>query len=46
MRGEHVGKPGLRIDAVELCGLDQREHAFSAAANNRDHFGYPIGLSK
>jgi hypothetical protein len=23
---EHVGEPGLRIDAVQLGGLDQREH--------------------
>ena len=24
--GEHVGKPGLRIDVVEPRGLDQRVH--------------------
>ena len=32
--GEDVGKPGLRIDAVELRGLDQgvhRRRAFAAA---------------
>jgi hypothetical protein len=23
---EHVGEPSLRIDAVQLGGLDQREH--------------------
>src|SRR5690242_17722233 len=23
---EHVGEPGLRIDAIKLGGLDQREH--------------------
>jgi len=23
---EHVGEPGLRINAVQLGGLDQREH--------------------
>jgi hypothetical protein len=30
--GEHVGKPGLRIDAVELGGLDQRVDGGGAAA--------------
>jgi hypothetical protein len=24
--GKDVGEPSLRIDTVELCGLDQREH--------------------
>jgi hypothetical protein len=23
---EHVGEPGLRIDVIQLGGLDQREH--------------------
>ena len=29
---QHVGKPGLRIDAVELGRLDQREHRCGALA--------------
>ena len=24
--GQHVGKPGLGIDVVELCRLNQRQH--------------------
>jgi len=27
-----VGEPGLRVDAVELRGLDQRQHRSSALA--------------
>jgi hypothetical protein len=30
--GEHVGEPGLRIDAVEVGGLDQRVHHGGALA--------------
>lgn len=29
---EHIGKPGLGIDIVELCGGDQAEHERSALA--------------
>src|SRR5260370_15343107 len=29
---EHVGEPGLRIDVVELCSLDQRVNGCSAPA--------------
>ena len=30
--GEHVGEPGLRVDVVELCGLDQRVEDGGAVA--------------
>src|SRR4051812_33220351 len=30
--GEHVGAPSSRIDAVELCGLDQRKYDGGALA--------------
>jgi hypothetical protein len=30
--GEHVGKPRLRIDVLELGGLNQREHDRGAFA--------------
>jgi hypothetical protein len=29
---EHVGKPSLRIDVIEFCGLDQRVHHCGALA--------------
>src|SRR5882757_4901437 len=32
--GEHVGEPGLWIDVVELCGLNQREHDRGAFATS------------
>ena len=30
--GEHVGKPGLRIDIVELGGVNERQHRRGALA--------------
>jgi hypothetical protein len=36
--GEHVGEPGLRVDAVELGGLDQgvdRRRPLPAAVGSR-----------
>jgi len=30
--GEHVGKPGLGVDVVELCGDDQGVHQRRALA--------------
>ena len=37
--GEHVGKPGLRVDVVELCRHDQRGH-------HRGTVGTAFGASK